>query len=110
MAQSIVTNYSEICVFCGRMADATHHLVFSDYGAGRKKADADGLIIPVCNNCHNMAGGTRMIHGNSIAEAMSKMMGQLAWEKQYYRDRAGENGEKDTAREAFRKRYGRSYL
>ncbi len=107
MAQSIVTRYGEICMICGKTAEATHHLIF---GTERARADADGLIIPLCNNCHNMAGGTRTIHGNSMAEKMSKMIGQLAWEKQYYKERAGENGKNDTAREAFRKRYGRSYL
>lgn len=107
MAQSIVTKYSEICMICGRTAEATHHLIF---GVERARADMDGLIIPLCNNCHNMAGGTQTIHGNSMAEAMSKMIGQLAWEKQYYKDHAGEHGETDPARCAFMKQYGRSYL
>ncbi len=107
MAQSIVTRYDSICLICGRPAETTHHLVF---GVGRTRADADGLTIPLCNNCHNMAGGMRMIHGNSMAEAMSKMIGQLAWEKQYYKDHAGEHGETDPARNAFMKRYGRSFL
>lgn len=106
-AQSIVTRYEGICLICGHPAEATHHLIF---GVERSRADADGLIIPLCNNCHNMAGGTRMIHGNSMAEALSKMMGQLAWEKDYYRDHAGEHGNNDPARDAFMKRYGRSYL
>lgn len=116
--KSIVTEYEDICVFTGKPAEAVHHLIF---GSDRAKADEDGLVVPVTNACHNMghscakgAGvknrGTLIIHGNSMAEKMSKMMGQLAWEKQYYRERAGENGEKDSAREAFMKRYGRSYL
>lgn len=41
-----------------------------------------------------------------MAEMMSKMMGQLAWEK---RAVAGGKTEKE-AREAFRSRYGISYL
>lgn len=117
MANGIVTKYENICAFCGRPAEAEHHLLF---GIDRDKADADGIIIPVCNDCHNLGkgrlkppsrkAGTMIIHGNSMAEAMSKMIGQLAWEKQYYKDRAGENRDADPAREAFMNRYGRSYL
>ena len=57
---------------------------------------------------NNMAGGTRQIHDNSVAEKLSKIAGQLVWEKEYYHKLYGY--ENDPAREAFRKRYGRSYL
>lgn len=117
---SIVTGYDDICAFCGKPAQATHHLVWGGYGALRDKADVDGLTIPVCDDCHNMGKGrlstpskklgTMIVHGNSMAETMSKMIGQLAWEKQYYKERAGLNGHDDPSREAFMKRYGRSYL
>lgn len=83
-----------------------HHLLF---GIGiRELAEEDGVKIPVCDAEHNMAGGTRQIHDNSIAEKLSKIAGQLAWEKEYYRSLYG--NEDDPAREAFRERYGRSYL
>lgn len=108
-AKSIVTKYTEICAFCGAPAQAMHHLVFGT--SERKISDNDGLVLPVCNECHNMNGSgknTRMIHGNSAAETMSKMIGQLAWEKHKI---AGSPGmTEDEAREAFQKRYGRSYL
>lgn len=55
-----------------------------------------------------MSGGIRQIHNNSAAEKLSKIAGQLAWEKEYYHKLYGY--ENDPAREAFRKRYGRSYL
>lgn len=115
-----VTEYDQICAFCGKPAQAVHHLVWGSYGADREKADRDGLTIPVCHDCHNLGKGrlsnpskklgTMIIHGNSMAETMSKMIGQLAWEKQFYRERAGLNADKDIAREAFQQRYGRSYL
>lgn len=118
--ESIVTEYDQICAFCGRPMQATHHLVWGCYGADRDKADVDGLTIPVCHECHNLSKGrmtapskklgTMIIHGNSMAEAMSKMIGQLAWEKQYYKERAGLNGADDAARDAFQQRYGRSFL
>ena len=52
MSKGIVTEYPEICIFCGRQAEAEHHLIFGT--AGRELSERDGLKIPVCNNCHNM--------------------------------------------------------
>lgn len=100
----IVTEYNEYCMFCGRPTEAKHHLI---YGKGnRKLAEQDGLKIPCCNNCHNMGNIMNRIHGNPMAEAMSKVIGQLAWEK-----RAVSGGMKEEeARETFRARYGESYL
>nr|DAW76340.1 MAG TPA: CcmH protein [Caudoviricetes sp.] len=49
---------------------------------------------------------SRRIHGNPMAEAMSKIIGQLAWEKRA----VAEGQTEEEAREAFRKRYGESYL
>ena len=98
-----ITEYNEYCLFCGRPVEAKHHLIG---GPNRKKAEEDGLKIPCCNNCHNIGDVLTRIHGNPIAEMMSKMMGQLAWEK---RAVAGGKTEKE-AREAFRSRYRISYL
>lgn len=98
-----ITEYNDYCLFCGRPVEAKHHLIG---GPNRKKAEEDGLKIPCCNNCHNIGDVLTRIHGNPMAETMSKMMGQLAWEK---RAVAGGKTEKE-AREAFRSRYGISYL
>ena len=121
MKASIVTKYSDICAFCGSPTRTKHHLVFGT--SERKVADRDGLWIPVCDDCHNMGvlsnhpvrgHGTMIIHGNVMAEMMSKMIGQLAWEKEYYRsiciDRGLKEITEDDSRVAFRDRYGRSYL
>ena len=101
--KGIITEYNEYCLFCGRPVEAKHHLIG---GPNRKKAEEDELKIPCCNNCHNIGDVLTRIHGNPMAEMMSKMMGQLAWEK---RAVAGGKTEKE-AREAFRSRYGISYL
>lgn len=117
----IVTEYNSICAFCGRPADCTHHLIG---GVNRSLADLDGLYVPACNDCHNMGHiqkkgskkqGSMIIHGNSMAETMSKMIGQLAYEKQFYKEyyEAHEkikDEDRDDAREKFIDRYGRSYL
>jgi len=98
----MVTEYTEICAICGRPRECEHHLI---YGSTHKLADEDGLTLPMCHNCHNMGKLTSKIHGNSMAESLSKIAGQLAWEKEYYKKIP-----EDPAREAFRKRYGVSYL
>ena len=104
--KSVLTKYNGFCIFCGKPTQTEHHLLF---GIGiRELAEEDGVKIPVCDAEHNMAGGTRQIHDNSIAEKLSKIAGQLAWEKEYYRSLYG--NEDDPAREAFRERYRRSYL
>lgn len=111
MKNSIVTKYKDICIVCGRPAECTHHLIFG-YGGRRKKADEDGLTIPVCNRHHNMGNITECIHDNPAAEAMSKIAGQLAWEKRWIVERRElpfEDIEED-ARMAFMDRFGRSYL
>lgn len=94
--RGIVTEYKNICFFCGRIAEAEHHLLF---GTGiRRLAEEDGIKVPICNNCHNMGAGTERIHGNIMAEKLSKMLGQAIFEN------------KLGTREDFRKRYGKSYL
>jgi hypothetical protein len=95
--KSIVTEYVNYCIFCGKPAECEHHLLFGT--SDRKLAESDGIKVPSCNNCHNLAvKATDRIHGNVMAEKLSKMLGQAIWESRY--------GD----REAFRKRYGKSYL
>lgn len=93
---------SEPCALCGAPSGCTHHLIG---GANRKKADQDGLTIRLCHSCHNLAVKPQdRIHGNPIAEKLSKMLGQAIWEKNWQQENTGD------ARAAFRERYGRSWL
>ena len=102
--KSILTGYTEYCLFCGRPTTATHHLLF---GRGiRPLADKDGLTIPICDGCHNMGDKLERIHDNPMAEKMSKIIGQLAYEKYMVAEGLNEK----QARENFRHRYGHSYL
>ena len=109
--KSIITEYEDISAFSGAPAECDHHCVF---GRGlRELADQDGLWIPLTNAEHNMSshGKTYQIHENHAAECLSKMVGQLAWEKNYYRNLCTIAGNtEDDARKEFRKRYGISYL
>ena len=105
--KSIVTEFEDISAFSGAPAECTHHLIF---GRGmRELADQDGLTIPLTNAEHNMSpnGQRWQVHENAPAEALSKMVGQLAWEKHKI---AEEGCSEHEARELFRKRYGISFL
>lgn len=94
----------KICAICGREAECVHHLVF---GRGlRDLADQDGLYLDLCNRCHNMGTITERIHDNSSAESLSKMLGQAMW----MLDQVADEERKEKLKEAFRARYGRSYL
>lgn len=96
MKKGIVTEYKDICFFCGAAAECEHHLLF---GSGtRQLADKDGLKVPSCNKCHNMGQINERIHENPMAEKLSKMLGQAIYES------------KIGTREEFRRRYGKSYL
>lgn len=105
--ESIVTEYPGISIFTGRPAECQHHLIF---GSLRHLADEDGLVIPLTHFEHNMAqNNTDMIHGNITAERLSKLLGQAVWECQFLADRLPD-GARQEAREAFRKRYGISFM
>lgn len=98
--KSIITNYTEFCAFCGKPTSEIHHCVF---GRGlRELSDKDGLVIGICDKCHSEIHVT-----SSVAGRMSKMIGQLAWEKDLI-EKGGVSGAE--ARELFRKRFGRSYI
>lgn len=104
--KSVVTEFENISAFSQSERECDHHLIF---GKGKRDlAEKDGLKIPLTNREHNLGKPTERIHGNEAAEKLSKMLGQVAWEKEYYKKKLGEK--EDPAREAFRKRYGKSYL
>ena len=108
--KSIITDNLDISVFSGAPKECVHHAIWGGYGALRRYADEDGLIIGLTNAEHNLSsnGTIHQIHGNPAAERLSKIAGQLAFEKEHYRQLLGLQD--DPAREAFRKRYGISYL
>lgn len=107
MTKSIITEYEDVSAFSAAPAECRHHLV---YGRGlRELADQDGLWIPLTNAEHNMnpMGERYQIHGNFPAEKLSKMLGQVAWEKHTMFTTGCTEHE---ARLFFRQRYGISYL
>ncbi len=112
MTKSIVTAYMGISAISGNPAQETHHLIWGRGGALRSLADKDGLTIPLTIREHTGAAGGKVIeriHDNPMAEHLSKMLGQMAWEKEFYR-RMAVDGSADPARRAFQERYGESFL
>lgn len=115
--KNIVTEYTELSAFSARPKECTHHLI---YGKGlRELADRDGLTLPLCHDEHNICRNgdpTKLIHGNAAAEKLSKMLGQEAWEAYHLSEILAEIKDvtpeeiRAEAREAFRRRYGISYL
>ena len=77
----------------------------------RDLSEKYGMKIPLMNREHNLSskGTINQIHGNPAAEKLSKMLGQIAFEKEYYRKQLCKD-EDDPAREEFRKIFGRSFL
>lgn len=98
MAKGIVTNYMDNCLLCGVPTQDVHHCVYGR--AERRLSDEDGLVIPLCRGCHDT------IHKNGVAGKLSKIIGQLAFEKA----QVGAGASIENSRELFRRRYGRSYL
>ena len=119
MKKSKVTEYQQYSSFSGKPAECQHHLI---YGRGwHRLADEDGLIIGLTNEEHNLSpyGTINQIHDNPAAEKLSKIAGQLAWERNYLIKQLGLpfESEEETfervsseCREAFRKRYSISFL
>lgn len=94
----MITKYENYCSLCGSPRQNVHHCVF---GFGKRNlADEDGLTMPLCSECHTF------IHGNGKASMMSKIIGQLEFEKH----EVAKGKTEDEAREIFRKRYHQSYL
>lgn len=79
----------EYCIECGAPATDTHHCLF---GRNRADADADGLTVRLCRQCHSR------LHDKDEAMAMRyRKMAQVAYEYRY-------------GHEMYMKRYGRNYL
>ena len=105
-SKSIVVENELISAISGAPIECRHHLIF---GNGRRVyAEEDGIWIPLTNAEHNMGDLLHRIHDNPMAEELSKIAGQLAWEGEYYRN-ASTKGQ-FAARKAFRQHYGKSYL
>lgn len=93
------------CIMCGKSTQCVHHLIFGM--SKRQLAEEDNLKVYMCNNCHNLAyKPVDRIHGNTIAEKLSKMLGQCLYEKEL----VAKGRTEEESRKKFVERYGRSYI
>lgn len=103
MSKSIITKYTNICLICGTTHNVEqHHLI---EGTRRKLSDEDGLIVPLCSYHHREAL-LASVHLSTEMNTMSKIIGQLAWERNY----CAEGHSVEEARQAFLERYSKSYI
>jgi len=112
MSKSKVTKYETTSAFSGTPTTTHHHLLF---GKGiRPLAEEDGLWIPLTDAEHDMSpkGTINQVHDNPAAEKLSKMLGQAIWERNYLIEKTQLPFDDlaDEARQAFMRRYGRSFL
>lgn len=105
----MITKYEQFCLLCGSPAVETHHCLKGH--KQRHLAEEDGLTIPVCRKCHDE------IHkGYKALNIAVEIIGQLYYEREFLINRQilpfddAHEEISEEAREAFRHRYGRSYL
>lgn len=112
-------------MICGRPNPDLHHAL---YGNKHKLADEDHLLMPLCQYHHNSMNTYEVkrkpvvnmsVHHCEEMKLLSQQLSQLAWERWYLAQQlesCTEFGHQsaddwmDEAREAFRTRYGESYL
>ena len=102
MRDSIVVNmkYADYDMISGTPNVERHH-IFG--GSNRTKSDEDGLWVPLTRAHHT---GKMSVHMNLEMKVLMHIIGQLAWELNHVSTKP----ERLEAREAFRERYGKSYL
>lgn len=104
MRDSIVVDmrYAEYDIIDGTPNVHRHHIF---EGSGRRElSDEDGLWVPLSYEHHE---GNMSVHHNKEMKVLMHIIGQLAWEKHYIAEHGvGE----DDARDAFRKRYSKSFI
>lgn len=105
-----ITEYVEFCFFCGNPYKIEgHHFVC---GEGRRENGTDdGLLLPLCRDCHKRA------HSDGMVMFFSKLAGQAFWEMirtdqelSNYMDQEDLEVFKEQRRKEFRGRYYQSFF
>ena len=106
--QSALTDDLEHCILCGRSPVHMHH-IFG--GSNRYIATEDDMIVPLCWECH------MKLHSEPSQQMRYRFMfeAQEKWESEYIEQHSDGSLQSiveasEEARDAFRKRYGKSYL
>ena len=103
MKDSIIVDmrYAEYDLIDGCPNVERHHCLM---GPDREKADEDGLWVPLTKEHHTAEKISA--HQCKEVRVLLQMLAQVSWE----RDRCAEGMSKEDAREAFRRRYYKSFL
>ena len=108
MKDSIVINmkYAKYDIIDGTPSVERHH-IFGSFN--RDKATEDGLWVPLTPEHHR---GKMSVHNNKEMQALSHILGQYAWMFHYLVEQKELPFEdiRQEAIEAFRQRYGKSYI
>ena len=80
--KSIIVPDMDVCMFCGRPREAVHH-VFG--GPDRKKSERYHLVVPLCNDHHNMTDES--VHFDKYMRRTVQSLGQTAFEREYGHDK-----------------------
>ena len=84
------------CAVCGKEHGLHKHHVF--YGtANRQLSEEDGMVVYLCPDCHEH--GARAVHRNHETDVALKQAAQRVW-----------MADREADEDAFRARYGRSWL
>ena len=103
MSKSLFDTQKGKCFRCGRYTITERHHIFGGV-ANRRLSEQDGLWVYLCTGCHNIPPNG--VHFNPQTALWLHRIGQEAYEK-----KMAQNGlNADEARQAFMRRYGRSYL
>lgn len=100
---SIITSDMEHCLICGSPIVAIHHAISGT--SGRRLADEDGLIIPLCPRHHNM-DSKESVHLNPAISKWCKMVAQFA----YIQNEVSHGLTVGEARKKFFDRYKKFYI
>ena len=84
------------CAICGKEHGLHRHHVF--FGtANRQLSEEDGMVVYLCPDCHEH--GARAVHRNRETDVALKQAAERVW-----------MADRDADEDAFRERYGRSWL
>jgi len=110
---SKITEYTDYCLICGKPAEIHH--IFKGV-KHRTLCTEDGLVIPLCREHHQ---GNMSVHSKREMNVLCEMLGQAIYERNYLisqmalpfesEDEAFDRLSRE-CREAFRRRYQKSYL
>ena len=92
MRNSVLIDDQDHCIICGSDMINRHHVFHGT--ANRKLADEDGYWVPLCQKHHTGRNG---VHFNPSLDRALKQAAQKHYEE-------------TNTREAFIRRYGKSYL